>query len=150
MTTVAVIDARFKPAHRTRDEVSEAVEPFLAELRGYRATYLAVVEKARSTPSATLDIGVVIRALDKFDALEEELLEAQTDEARRNIVERAEEVEQGRAYLQPEAELVVEANTLVADMTDWEFRRTCSPRSRPTWSRSSRTRTAPSISNVRR
>lgn len=108
-------DSRLSPPKR---EVGTEREAQLAEMRGYRATYVSVVEKARALKDAP-DEALVKRALDIFDNLEEEFLAATTDEARKNIVERAEEVEQSRAYIQPESELVVEANTLAADMTDW-------------------------------
>jgi len=112
------LEVEERVAYRKTSRPDE-LEDQVAILRGYRATYLSVVERARAVPGSDITPALVLRTLNRFEALERELLEATTEDAQDNILERAEEVEQSRAYIQPEAELVAESTTLIADMADW-------------------------------
>lgn len=99
--------------------VPEDLAAQIVQIRGYRATYVQVVERALAADQAAVDVDLVKRALATLDGLEDELRDANTDEERKNIVDRAEEVAQGRAYVQPTAELALEAKTLVDDLANW-------------------------------
>jgi hypothetical protein len=111
---VAMEAAIRKPLPATETELEDDV----AEIRGYRATYLSVVEKARAGTSP-FDPRLVIDTLAAFERIEQRLAQATSDEARTSLIEEAEQLEQGRAYIQPGEEILVEARTCRADMSDW-------------------------------
>jgi hypothetical protein len=100
---------------RERDE--SLVSTKLAEAQGYRATFHEAVERARA--SGTVDQAFTERIDAQFEALEKQI-QATTDEnILENLCDRAEELERLRAYVLPEQEILLQAQTCLIDMRDW-------------------------------
>lgn len=95
------------------------------KVRSSRASFEEVVERAIAT-SAELPTALIDSVRKKFDELEEEIAgvdeQAMTKdgETRMNaLADRADELERLRAYVVPKAEIVVEGNSRLSDMTCW-------------------------------
>jgi hypothetical protein len=103
---------------RPTAEIKDDLESYWATIRGFRATYIEAITKARASDDPW-DPAITVSTLGQFDAVAEELLAATTPFARETLVERAEELGRTRAYLFPECEILLQAKVCLADMEDW-------------------------------
>jgi hypothetical protein len=89
----------------------------LAEAQGYRATFREAVERARA--SGTVDQEFIGRIEAQFETLEQQIRATTDEEIIGNLCDRAEELERLRAYVLPEHEILLQAQTCLIDMRDW-------------------------------
>lgn len=100
-----------------KEREKSLVSSKLAEAQGYRATFHEAVERGRA--AGDVDEDFIERIDGQFGALEKHI-QATTDETiLENLCDRAEELERLRAYVLPEQEILLQAETCLIDMRDW-------------------------------
>ena len=90
----------------------------LANIRGFRATFEEVVQRATAA-RAEFPKDVVANVLAAFAQCEAEVAGTHGETELDTLVERAEELERLRAYVIPKEEIVVEGRSRLLDMSEW-------------------------------